>query len=389
MSIMLLYTCSPPAKQGDDEKKSAPKISQITSPALIGSEEPYLFSSEDGTVYLSWINAGNDTKHLRFSRLDQDQWTEPRLIASGSDWFVNWADFPAIGVNNGQNMMAHFLAKSGESTYAYDVNVTFSTDAGTKWSEPKVLHDDGIQAEHGFASIVPFKENFFVTWLDGRYTADKKPMTIRGAIVNASGDKLEEWELDDRVCDCCQTGAAVTTNGPIVVYRDRSEEEIRDMSIVRFVNGSWTAPQIIFADNWKIAGCPVNGPKASAIGNNLVIAWFSAPEGGPQVNLVFSSDGGATFDQPIRIDEGSPIGRVDVELLNAKTAFVSWMEGSDIKAVSVTIDGKVGDSIPIASSSESRSSGFPHIARSGNKLIIAWTELTDESKIVKTARLDI
>ena len=210
-------------------------------------------------------------------------------------------------------------------------------------------------------------------------------MSVRGAFIDKQGNKKDEWELDNRVCDCCQTSAAITTNGPVVVYRDRSENEIRDMSIVRFINGKWTAPKIIFPDEWKIAGCPVNGPRADAIGNHLAIAWFSKPDTIGQVNLIFSEDGGATFKTPIRIDEGKAIGRVDVVMLDEKTAMVSWMEGTVIKAVKVSTDGTKEPSIIIASSSDARSSGFPQMTRLGNKLFFAWTD--DKERTIKMASL--
>ena len=210
-------------------------------------------------------------------------------------------------------------------------------------------------------------------------------MTIRGALVDKQGSKSGEWELDNRVCDCCQTSAAITANGPIVVYRDRSDEEIRDISIVRFVNRQWTSPKPVFSDNWKIDGCPVNGPRADAQGNNLAVAWFSSPDKKAQVNIVFSADGGATFSAPIRMDEGKGIGRVDVVMLDERSAMVSWMEGSVIKAARVYQDGKKEPSIIIASSSESRSSGFPQMTKSGSNLFFAWTD--DKEKTVKIATL--
>ena len=39
-------------------------------------------------------------------------------------------------------------------------------------------------------------------------------------------------ELDPKVCDCCQTAAAVTDDGPVVVYRNRSDQELRDISAI-------------------------------------------------------------------------------------------------------------------------------------------------------------
>ncbi|MBK7651802.1 MAG: hypothetical protein IPJ20_15225 [Flammeovirgaceae bacterium] len=92
-----------------------------------------------------------------------------------------------------------------------------------------------------------------------------------------------------------QTTAAITSNGPVVVYRDRSDEEIRDMSIVRLINDEWTKPQAVHEDHWKIAGCPVNGPRISNYENTLAVTWFTAASDSAQVNVSFSSDGGTSF----------------------------------------------------------------------------------------------
>jgi len=131
----------------------------------------------------------------------------------------------------------------------------------------------------------------------------------------------------------------------------------------------------------------VNGPRADAIGNNLAIAWFSSPEGNASVRVIFSADGGATFGEPVKIDEGKAIGRVDVVMLDKDNAMVSWMEGSEIKAMKVNRDGSKGSSITIASSSDARTSGFPQMTKSGSKLIFAWTD--DKEKIIKTASVSL
>ena len=373
----------------NDKKTESAAIRQMASPASDSCAEPFLFTDKNGLVYLSWIEKIGKESKLKFSSLTNEQWAEPTTIASGDNWFVNWADYPVIAGDGNGNLMAHYLEKSALGKFTYDVKYKTSSDKGLTWSNAKILHDDGKQAEHGFVSMVPFGEKFFLSWLDGRNAAAMEgagheghhgEMTIRGAVVSKDGVKENEWELDSRVCDCCQTSAAITANGPIVVYRDRSAEEIRDISIVRLVNGKWTEPKTIFPDQWKITGCPVNGPSTDAIGNSLVIAWFSMPDKSGQVNLLFSEDGGETFNKPIRIDEGKPIGRVDVLMLDENTAMVCWMEGAVIKAVRVNKNGTKETSTVIASSSESRSSGFPQMTRAGNKLIFAWTD-SKEKKI--------
>ncbi len=393
--LCLIFAVLSACTTNDKKASQEVAINFMESPAKSSSGEPYLFTDNNGNTFLSWIEVSEGKNFLKFSKLENEKWSAPRTITSGENWFVNWADYPLIAAN-GQQLMAHYLGKSGEGSFAYDVMLTTSQDDGNTWSEPKPVHDDAKQAEHGFVSILPYGENFLVAWLDGRNTVMEGmenheghhgQMSIRAAIVDKSGVKSNEWELDSRTCDCCQTATALTDNGPVVVYRDRSEEEIRDMSIVRFVDGQWTEPKTIFGDNWKIAGCPVNGPRVSASGNNLAIAWFSSPEGNASVRVIFSTDGGAMFGEPVKIDEGKAIGRVDVVMLDNDTAMVSWMEGSQIKAVKVSRDGSMGSSISIASSSDARSSGFPQMTKSGNKLIFAWTD--DKEKIIKTAQVSL
>lgn len=384
-------------KTNDSANNEINRLKHLASPADSVSAEPYLFTDKNGLVYLSWIEKTKEKSLLKFSTLNNEQWSEPLVISSGDNWFVNWADYPLLAADGANNLVAHFLEKSEKGTYTYDVKIVTSADQGKTWSSPKTLHDDGKKAEHGFVSMIPYGENYFISWLDGRNSGMEAAvghdeghhgqMTIRGAVVDKQGNKFGEWELDNRVCDCCQTSAAITMNGPVVVYRDRSEEEIRDISIVRLVNGQWTSPKPVFPDNWKIDGCPVNGPRATAEGNNLAVAWFSSPHKKAQVNVVFSADGGATFGSPIRIDEGKGIGRVDLVMIDEKSVMVSWMEGATIKAAKVYNDGKMEPSMIIASSSESRSSGFPQITKSGNNLIFAWTD--EREKSIKVASISL
>ncbi|HQS04074.1 MAG TPA: sialidase family protein [Daejeonella sp.] len=387
---ILVIACKNPSKD-----QSTLKILTFAVDSVSG--EPSLFTDSVGVTYLSWVEKTKEKSTLSFSKLNEGKWSNPTVISSGENWFVNWADYPTLAADGSGSMIAHFLEKSEKGKYTYDVKLTTSADSGKTWGESRILNEDGKKAEHGFVSLVPYKENYFVAWLDGREAAQEGEgghseghhgqMTLRGALISKKGAKSSEWELDNRVCDCCQTTAAITTNGPVVIYRDRSAEEVRDISIVRFVNGQWTEPKAVFSDNWKIAGCPVNGPRVDVRGNNLALAWFSSPDKIGQVSVIFSHDGGASFGSPVRVDEGEGIGRVDIVMLDDKTAMVSWMEGAAIKAAKIYADGTKEPSITIASSSQSRSSGFPQMARSGKSLVFAWTD--EKLKKINTAQLPL
>ncbi len=382
----------------------------IPTPCKEGGE-PNLFVTKSGDVYLSWVEFLNDTTDaLMFSKLENGQWGKATEIARGNDWFVNWADFPSLILyeNDGASLAAHWLQKSTFGTYDYDVHVSQSVDGGKNWGPPFILHRDSIAAEHGFVTLMPIsEERIFATWLDGRNTKASTQssvggsesghghghggaMTLRAAEFDRDGNLYEEAELDGRICDCCQTDAALTANGPIVVYRNRSDSEMRDIGIVRKVNGKWTAPKIVHADNWEITGCPVNGPAVAAKGDFVAVTWFTAASGGGEIKVAFSKDAGNSFSAPFRIDDGDPTGRVDLEIVEGETVLVTWLENTgeeaEIHAAKVSPTGKHGESISLVSTSPARSSGFPVLAKMGKHFMLAWTAV-DSSTTVNTAIL--
>ena len=384
-AALALAACGGDARgnEGGAVATSLGQPAALRSPAAPGSAEPNLVAGEDGRVYLTWIEPGPDSSHvLRFSTLQGDAWTEPRTIARGADWFVNWADFPSLSVLPGGRLAAHWLQKSGAGTYAYDVRVAQSADGGQTWGPGVVPHSDRSPSEHGFASLWAAGDSVGAVWLDGRkYGAagegEKGEMMLISALVDASGAPGAERVLDARVCDCCQTGMAVTSAGPIVVYRDRSPDEIRDIYAVRFVSGAWEAPKPVHADGWKIAACPVNGPQVSADGDFVAVAWFTAARDTARVYAAFSRDAGATFGAPVRIDDGNPAGRVDVEVVPGG-ALVSWVEraggeSAEVRVRHVAADGKLGAPRTVASSSAERASGFPRMAISNGNVVFAYT----------------
>ncbi len=389
--LILLYSCK------DNNKGINPVITEIPFTGNSPSAEPNLFTDSLGNVYLSWIEKNGFTASLKYAKLENNRWSESIKIASGENWFINWADFPQFVTNGKDGYLASILVKRGKSTYAYDIHLYHSTD-GKNWHGPVILHDDGKEAEHGFVSMVAENDRVLISWLDGRNAASENTdndahdhagaMSVRAAYVDYKGNKLTEWELDSRVCDCCQTGIIQTHNGPVAIYRDRSEEEVRDISIVRLVNEKWTEGKPIFPDKWNINGCPVNGPKMDTKGNTLAIAWYAEPKKNPEVKVIFSEDGGNTFNKPVIINEAKPTGRVDISLMEDSIAIVSWIEKEEIKAISVSKKGEKGKPLTISKISTKRSSGFPQMTREGNSLIFAWTADTDTARI-KTARVDL
>jgi hypothetical protein len=301
-------------------------------------------------------------------------------VAEGSDFFANWADLPAAAVAADGTMYAHWLAKTAADTYAYSIFLARSEDGGASWSPMGTLNDDDTATEHGFVSFVTQDAGVRAFWLDGRQMADGGAMTVRTAMVGEAVGASEV--LDDRVCECCATDAVMTGQGPVVVTRDRSDEEIRDISIIRQVGDAWTASNRIAADDWRIEGCPVNGPAVAATDKKVAVAWYTAGGEGPKVQIAYSSDAGESFGSPEIVDGGRPLGRVDLVDDGSGGFVMSWLEGADelaeIRLRRLDGGGSVRKAMTVARTAPSRASGFPRLARVGDDLYLAWVDIEGE-----------
>ena len=369
-----------------------PGVTTVSSPAAPNSGQPQLSALGDRVV-LSWVERSGDTATLRFAERTDAGWTAARTVASGADWFVNWADVPSVIPLQHESMAAHWLQKSAVSTYAYDVRVSFSRDRGRTWSPSVTPHHDGTQTEHGFASLFPMAgQGLGLVWLDGRQMKEGAHegmsagnMSLRAAMFAPDGTQASEVLIDDRVCECCPSAAAMTADGPIVAYRNRTTDEIRDIYVSRLVGGAWSEPRAVHNDSWRIAACPVNGPALSARGRDVAIAWFTAIGDQGHVYAAFSSNSGEAFGPPIRIDDAGAVGRVDVELLADGSAAVTWIEFADQRS-SFRIrrterDGSRSASVPVSAIASGRSSGYPRMARRGNELVFAWVDAGDTPQV--------
>lgn len=396
---VFLFSCGneEKAKKIEAIQEEIEIVQEIKSPANVGSSISNLHIGATGTVYLTWTESQEDGKTiLYYSTLEDNKWQEPIKIAEGDDWIVNWADFPSLTQFGNNSLVVNYLVETNRETFAYDIKLLISNDNGQNWGNPFLPHNDGTQTEHGFVSLVPYlDETFMAIWLDGRkYDTGEDEMTLRAAIINKDGKIEQEFVLDQRVCDCCATDAVVTKNGIAVVYRNRDENEIRDMSIVYFKDGEWSEPKLIAKDNWMIAGCPVNGPAIDATGNKTSLIWFTLLNDTPTVRFVFLDNNSTSFSTPIKVNTQVPVGRVDVCSIDEKTAVVSWMEEDNeatyLKIRTIKTDGtrELGAPIIITKMNGSRSSGFPKMIKKGNQLIIAWTD-TEDSSHIKTTLINL
>ncbi len=368
-------------------------VESIDGPLAPDGRFPSLFPLRSGAVLASWVEPMGDSHRLRVSTLRDERWSEPSTVAEGRDWFVNWADFPTIAESSEGTFFATWLAKNGKGTYAYSVWFARSKDAGETWSSPRVLHEDQSESEHGFVSLVPLERGrVAAVWLDGRPQVGAPRAggaghghaltALYSRVIEADGSLSAETVIDARVCDCCQTDAVRTSDGAMIVaYRGRTPDEVRDIHVVRQRPGreaGFTVPISIRDDGWRTPGCPVNGPALASDGRRVALVWYThGHDEKPRVLVSFSEDRGRSFQAPTRVDDGSPLGRVDARFASNGALVVTWLETqggvAEWRARAMT-PGTAGASKKIATASGLRLDGFLRMAPSGDSILAAWTD---------------
>lgn len=354
-----------------------------TPPGALGAS----LNTDGPSIILSWLERSDTSARLVLSQYSNAQWSTPTVIAEGNKWFTNWADFPAVAVGE-RLWSAHWLEKLGDSTYAYGVRTRSSVDRGKTWGDPQWLHSDLSTSEHGFVAWFPDPDGGLgAVWLDGRQTMTGEPMTLRTTTVQDDDQQSPETALDLNTCDCCQTDAAITEDGPLVAYRARRDGEIRDIYVTRRVNKQWTEPRSVADDGWVMPGCPVNGPAVAAAMQDVAIAWYTAADGRPRVQFARSSNAGDSFDLPIEIAGSESLGRLDAVMLADGRVVVSHIaeaaDRAEVRLEVITVDGDRATHI-VGSTKPLRAAGVPRMAlRDDQTLFIVWREIRENDAVLR------
>jgi hypothetical protein len=364
-------------------------LRELESPAGVNSSEPQMAVSDRG-VLLSWIERVGTTTSLKFAERTASGWTQPLTAASGPDWFLSYADVPSVQRLGNGTLVAQWLENTDPQIEAYNLRMSYSKDDGKTWAASFLPHNDGTKSQHGFASMFDLPGNGLgVIWLDGRNSAfdfddpETGTMELRYAAFDSNMKQTADVEIDHRVCECCQTAAAMTSDGVLTAFRDLTPEGVRDIGVSRLEGSKWTPTTIVAADKWQIDFCPVNGPALSTRGRDVAVAWFTVKNDLGQAYAAFSSDAGRTWTAAQRLDDGGSLGRVDIEMLDDGTAVASWVEyaegKTDLRLRRIDRSGARSMAQPIVAVSGGRASGFPRMVRQGDELVFAWSESASEN----------
>ena len=361
-------------------------------PAPPRSMAPDLVVGPRGRVALSWLNVESGRRTLlQYAELGvQDRWEGPLTIAVGNSFMANAVDTPHIAIADDHALWVQYLQLQPEG--GYGVRLTTSRSGGMNWSDPIAVNDDSVAAEHGFAALWPAgSDRIGIAWLDGRDAggegeghddghAHAGATALRAATFGPDLQRAGETVVDARSCDCCSTAVARTPDGVVLAYRDRDENEIRDIATVAFDGKRWSAPRPVHADGWHMEGCPVNGPSIAADGDDVVLGWFTAANDEPRVQLARSEDGGAHFGAPLVLERGKQVdGRVAVAL-DGDNAWALWLReefgGASLWLARLAPDlSRERERVKVATlKAHGIAAGYPRLALRDGTAYIVWTD---------------
>ena len=378
------------------------EFDNVAVPVGLNAFEPSIYVTNKEKILLSWMEGHNQKTSINAAIFSDGKWSEPSRIAVSSNIFVNWADFPSISALDDGTIVVHWLESSNKLVFSYDIKISLSEDGGATWSLPFVPHLDGTKSQHGFASILPMRDYFIVTWLDGRAYenaviekgAVAGAMQLRAAVFSKNGTVKSDFALDFVTCSCCQTSAVLSNNIAIIAYRDRGANEKRDIAIRRLKDGIWSEAISVNDDGWEIYGCPVNGPSIDAFDKSVFVAWFTAANENSKIKVAMSKNSGITFHKVHAIKAKNPIGHVDITMIDERTGILSWLEWENnkeiLKICKISLKGCSETQI-IVENSAVGSLNFPKISATSSNLYIAWTQpLSDGKRTIRmlTASLD-
>lgn len=363
-----------------DSRVTANNWKELAAPAPVGSITPRVIANKDGRVILTWLEPNQDgTAAFRFSLWRNGAWSQPAVIATGFLFSRDRAAAPGVIALSDHSLIAYWSQKpsskepSGNEIALY---VATSTDSGEHWSTPALVNRASAQTgeDNGYVSAAAVNDtDAALIWLDGRNWEQNKRVQLMSRTVRADGAMSEVSLLDPDTCTCCSTAVIRTSSGLLAAYRGHTPENIRDISLIQNVAGTWSQPRIVHPDRWHIEACPVNGPHLDTDGKRTALIWFTAPQEQPAVKVAFSEDGGATFGPPLRLDTLNALGRAQVVLLPLRSAFAFWLENvsGTARLIARRIRGNRHLDEPFELS-RGGNIGYPHAARTTEGVFLTW-----------------
>ncbi len=298
-------------------------------------------SDDGGNTFAAPVVASAPADHVRTYAIS------PTQVVVGHDGEVY-----VLYLHNVASDVSDYLKEYGRSS----LRVVRSDDGGKTFAPSAEIATEAVEAAvttMEMATLFAAPDgDLYVTFLDereaiaaemagtpkpGPHDHDAVTPATQMRIVR-SGDGGKTWSKSVLVakptCGCCSTKAAQGAGGPLLASTRSdwkelkgSYDSVRDLFVSASTDdgATWSEPEKVFDDNFKISGCPdVHNGLAVDSQGRLHVAWYTGAESHPGVYYALSEDGGRTFSSPLELlgDKWIPYGDVKLALDTTDRAWV-------------------------------------------------------------------
>lgn len=278
--LSLLQSCT---DGGPDSMSHAPMLlSDIQNKASC----VFLTTDEKDNPAISWMETDRvGNKHFYFSYWDAESRTfsAGQAIPIEQHAGIHEEGMPKIAVRGDGTVFATYETNvpSGKSRFGLsDIRYVMSSDKGKTWTKPQSIQEvTPATGSRSFGNMIRLDDGEIgIAWLDTDTNGTYSGRPVRFARTNGDRGFEKSVLVDLAACECCRTALSVDGQGNIrIVFRDLLAGSVRDISAsISSDNGKTFNTAIPFSgDNWKVDGCPHNGPSIASRNEKTYVTWFT------------------------------------------------------------------------------------------------------------------
>lgn len=383
-------------KQAPKDKDEKPLVTSDSKPVLISSENQdascvYLTQDDTLNPIISWVEVDSTTqkKAFYFSRFNSETnaFGVPIPIPIQQNASIHEEGMPKIAVKSDGTLLAIYETSEPLKNSKWglgDVRYLQSFDDGASWTPAKSVAPKDYKAHlsGSFSGITRLSDGEIgIAWLGTSKKGPGRPVKF----AKTTGEGLTDpVVIEKQACECCRI--AMDQNGDdglVVAYRSLRGDNIRDIAIALSKDNGQTFqdPVSFSGDNWKVEGCPHNGPSISVFNHQFLVAWFTGKQGEEGVHYARLDSIGQPLEKKRVESEGQFI---QVEFASENNQFFAYnqdYQGQEGKIQSrIVVEKKQGgDAYKKEVSLPNSQANYPVLKRTKKgSLLVAWS---DEGRI--------
>lgn len=337
----------------DPNTTAGPETVKVSADDKHASESG-IAGAPGGGLFVVWSERNAQKKYDVFVR-EYDAGLTPRsgpvrVNPNAGEARTWYGDAPSILIAPDGKIYVAWNRTYSDGSAGNDLMLSTSTDGGKTFGDPLKINDDTSPASHGMHGMtLDSRGRVLISWLDERYLkrsqarsgvnvggplfalffhhtptpetkesdSEEPDAELYFAVVEDGRLEGPNRKIGSEICPCCRVAVESAPDGTIyVAFRKVWPGQFRHISLVHSSDGgaTFSEPVQVSDDQWKLFACPVTGAALRATERNeLEIVWYSGGNRAEKgLYRAVSADRGITFSAPILISQTAVKGSPDI-----------------------------------------------------------------------------